>query len=120
MSGASRWMLPIRTTSFFLPRLPPASRTINPAESHLYRRVGGEDWQELRDGLPDAAGRHTAVLGAHPDKAGTFFAAWENDVFRSLDGGANWHSLGLDWPAESGPDGQCRINEICELAIAEG
>jgi hypothetical protein len=83
-----------------------------PAESHLYRRAGGSDWREIRDGLPEPGGRHTAVLGAHPDKAGTFFAAWENDVFRSTDGGVSWHPLGLHWPAE------CAINEICELAIA--
>jgi hypothetical protein len=85
-----------------------------PAESHLYRRVAGSDWEELREGLPNGGGRHTAVLGAHPEKAGTFFAAWENDVFRSIDGGASWCSLGLSWPRD------CRINEICELAVAEG
>ena len=98
----------------------PRQSHYQPAESHLYRRVGGSPWQELRDGLPDVRGRHTAVLGAHPDKAGTFFAAWENDVFRSTDGGATWHSLDLPWPTESGPDGRCRLSEICELAIADG
>ena len=84
-----------------------------PAESHLYRRVAGSPWEELHKGLPAPKGRHTAVLGAHPDQSGIFFAAWENAVYRSTDGGENWQSLGVLWPMDA------RINEICELAVVE-
>jgi hypothetical protein len=84
-----------------------------PAESYLYRRVSGSPWQELRDGLPKPAGRHSAVLAAHPSEPGTFFAAWERDVFRSINGGANWDRLDVTWPENS------RVSEICALAVAE-
>jgi hypothetical protein len=84
-----------------------------PAESHLYRRVANSPWQELRHGLPKPAGRHSAVLAAHPSEPGTFFAAWERDVFRSVDGGANWHRLDITWPENR------RVNEVCSLAVAE-
>ena len=42
-----------------------------------------------------------------------FFAAWERDVYHSVDGGASWYRLDVPWPEN------CRINEICALAIAE-
>jgi hypothetical protein len=84
-----------------------------PAKSYLYRRTGSSPWQELRDGLPKPAGRHSAVLAAHPSEPGTFFAAWERDVFRSVNGGANWDRLQVPWPEN------CRVNELCALAVAE-
>jgi photosystem II stability/assembly factor-like uncharacterized protein len=64
----------------------------DPAESYLYRRVKGAPWQQLHDRLPEPDGRHIAVLSAHPSEAGTFFAAWDRDVFRSVNGGASWHN----------------------------
>jgi photosystem II stability/assembly factor-like uncharacterized protein len=84
-----------------------------PAESYLYRRMAGSPWQELRDGLPKPSGRRTAVLATHPTEPGTFFAAWEHDVFRSVNGGSNWRRLDVPWPED------CRINELCALAVAE-
>jgi len=84
-----------------------------PAESYLYRRRGDSPWQELRDGLPKPAGRHSAVLAAHPNEPGTFFAAWERDIFHSVNGGASWHRLDIRWPEH------CRVNEVCALAVAE-
>jgi hypothetical protein len=82
------------------------------AESHLYRRAGS-DWQEIRSGLPAPTGRRTAVLAAHPNKAGWFYAVWENDVFYSTNGGAHWERLELDWPKGG------VFNEQCALAVAE-
>jgi hypothetical protein len=84
-----------------------------PAESYLYRRTAGSPWQQLRDGLPEPAGRRTAVLASHPREPGMFFAAWERDVYHSVDGGASFCRLDVPWPEN------CRINEICALAIAE-
>jgi BNR/Asp-box repeat protein len=83
-----------------------------PAESYLYRRTADSPWHELRDGLPNPAGRRTAVLAADPKAPGTFYAAWERDVFRSIDGGARWRRLNVAWPED------CRINELCALAVA--
>jgi hypothetical protein len=85
----------------------------DPPESYLYRRVKGAPWQELYDGLPEPAERHIAVLSAHPSEAGTFFAAWDRDVFRSVDGGASWHNLNVPWPRK------CRINQQCSLVSVE-
>ena len=84
-----------------------------PAESYLYRRTAGSPWQQLRDGLPNPVGRRTAVLASHPREPGMFFAAWERDVYHSVNGGASWDRLNVPWPEN------CRINEICALAIAE-
>jgi photosystem II stability/assembly factor-like uncharacterized protein len=84
-----------------------------PAESYLYRSSAGSPWQKLRDGLPNPAGCHSAVLASHPSEAGTFFAAWERDVFRSVNGGVTWDRLDIAWPEN------CRVNEVCALAVAE-
>jgi hypothetical protein len=85
----------------------------DPAESYLYRRVKEAPWQQLYDGLPEPSGRHIAVLSAHPSEAGTFFAAWDRDVFRSVDGGASWYTLNVPWPRK------CRINQQCSLVAVE-
>ena len=83
-----------------------------PAESYLYRRVAGSPWQKITSGLPDPHGRHTAVLAAHPSERGSFYAAWERDIFHSTDGGLNWERLNVSLPEN------VRVNEICEMAIA--
>jgi hypothetical protein len=85
---------------------------VNP-ESYLYRRAGVQAWERIERGLPSPAGRHSAVLVAHPTEPGTFFAAWERDVFRSVDGGASWERLDVDLPDSS------RVNEMCALVVAE-
>jgi hypothetical protein len=82
-------------------------------ESHIYRRRAASPWQEVRAGLPDSNGRHSAVVAAHPEKPGIFFAAWELDVFRSVDGGATWERLNASLPDRS------RINELCQMAVIE-
>jgi hypothetical protein len=82
-------------------------------ESHLYRRSAGSSWREIRDGLPDPQGRHSAVVAPHPNQPGIFFAAWERDVFRSVDSGVSWETLSAP------PLDDSRINELCQLAVAE-
>jgi photosystem II stability/assembly factor-like uncharacterized protein len=84
-----------------------------PAESYLYRRTAGSQWQQLHDGLPEPAGRRTAVLAAHPSQPGTFFAVWERDVFLSVNDGVSWRHLDVPWPED------LRVNELCALAVAE-
>jgi hypothetical protein len=68
-----------------------------PAESYLYRRTAGSLWQQVRDDLPKPAGRRTAVLASHPREPGIFFAAWERDAYRSVNGGASWDRLDVPW-----------------------
>ena len=46
---------------------------VNP-ESYLYRRAGVQAWERIERGLPSPAGRHSAVLAAHPTETGTFFS----------------------------------------------
>jgi hypothetical protein len=84
-----------------------------PAESFIYRRQANAPWQELRSGLPSPSGRRTAVLAAHPRRARTFFAVWEDDVFRSSDGGERWTKL--DSPELRGRP----FNELCALVVIE-
>ena len=63
-----------------------------PAESFIYHRQANKPWRVGGD-LPSPSGRRTAVLAAHPRRARTFFAVWEDDVFRSSDGGESWTKL---------------------------
>ena len=81
-------------------------------ESHIYRRTAGSPWREIRDGLPEPWGRHSPVVAAHPEKPGMFVAAWERDLFRSVDGGESWERLDVALPEK-------RINELCALAVVE-
>ena len=85
----------------------------DPAESFIYRRQANMPWHELGGDLPSPSGRRTAVLAAHPRRAKTFFAVWEEDVFRSSDGGECWTKL--ETPELSGR----RFNELCALIVVD-
>ncbi|MCG6155679.1 WD40/YVTN/BNR-like repeat-containing protein [Rubinisphaera margarita] len=78
---------------------PRQSHDVDEAESHLYRKHGDE-WELLHEGLPEGKGRRTALLAAHPKQAGTFFAAWEEELYRSTDGGQSWEEIEIPWPDE--------------------
>ena len=82
-------------------------------ESYVYRRAGEQPWEKIDRGLPGPAGQHSAVLAAHPIEPGTFFAAWERNIFRSADAGASWERLDVSLPEGS------RVNEMCALVVAE-
>ena len=69
------------------------------AESFLYRRTADGPWQVLHSGLPEPGGRRTAVLAAHPRETQTIFAAWENELYCTTNGGAHWQRLDVSWPA---------------------
>ena len=84
-----------------------------PAESHLYRRAANSAWKEVRNMPLSPAGRHTAILAAHPNEPGWFYAVWENDLLCSTDGGANWQKVEITWPMA------WVFNEQCALGIAE-
>jgi photosystem II stability/assembly factor-like uncharacterized protein len=84
------------------------------AESHLYRRVAGEVWHEVTDGLPPPRGTRTMVLASHPAEPHVFYAATrEGQVYRSADGGRSWEPLALSWP-----EGY-RIGNVEALVVAE-
>ncbi len=68
------------------------------AESFLYRRTADGPWQRLSEGLPDGQGRRAAVLATDHQTPGTFYAAWEGEIFQSTDHGVTWQSLPLQWP----------------------
>lgn len=69
------------------------------AESTIYRRSRGNEWVEVRDGLPPREGTNAAVLTWH---SGTFYAASNRGLFRSDDGGSSWqHMLDLDGRAQA-------------------
>jgi photosystem II stability/assembly factor-like uncharacterized protein len=82
-------------------------------ESYVYRRTGEQPWEKIDRGLPGPAGQHSAVLAAHPIEPGTFFAAWERNIFRSADAGASWERLDVSLAEGS------RVNEMCALVVAE-
>ena len=84
-----------------------------PAESFIYRRPANQPWRKLGGDLPSPSGRRTAVLAAHPRRAKTFFAVWEEDVFRSNDGGESWTKL--ETPELRGRP----FNEQCALSVVD-
>lgn len=69
------------------------------AESAIYRRAGSGPWQLVQEGLPPAQGTLASVLAVHDAEPGTFYAANNHGVFRSPDGGLNWETLPIPWPA---------------------
>jgi hypothetical protein len=86
---------------------------IQPAKSFIYRRQLTASWQELRGGLPSPTGRRTAVLAGHPRQARTSFAVWEDEVYRSSDGGDRWERL------ETPELGGRPFNELCALTVVD-
>lgn len=83
------------------------------AESFIYRRAANSVWRRVVDGLPDPTGRRSALLVAHPSEPATFFCVWEDDIFRSVDGGTSWAQLRVEWPQSF------RMGEARGLAAAE-
>lgn len=83
------------------------------AESTIYRRGAGENWWEVRDGLPAPPGTLAAVLAANPAEPGVFYAASNRGVYRSPDAGRTWAELAIDWPAG------CQGRRAHGLAVVE-
>lgn len=68
------------------------------AESAIYRRTNGSQWQQVRNGLPAPHGLLTSVLATHESEPGVFYAANNKGVFRSADAGSTWEELPIPWP----------------------
>jgi photosystem II stability/assembly factor-like uncharacterized protein len=68
------------------------------AESYVYRRAKGDDWELLRDGLPASKGTTISVVSASVAEAGVFYLVNNRGVYRSNDRGVSWHALGIPWP----------------------
>ena len=66
------------------------------AESAVYRKSGGGEWEEVDGGLPDGTGTTVSVLFA--STRGVFWAANNRGVYRSTDGGTRWERLAIPWP----------------------
>jgi hypothetical protein len=68
------------------------------AESSLYRRnERAEPWSSEVRGFPHAAGTLISILASNPSTGGEFFAANNRGVFMSVDSGAAWEKLEIDW-----------------------
>jgi photosystem II stability/assembly factor-like uncharacterized protein len=60
----------------------------------VYKSIdGGVTWRVKNNGLPDACNVLTIVVD--PTTTTTLYLGLDNGVYRSLDGGENWNSLGL-------------------------
>ena len=77
---------------------PQQAHALASAESALYRRSGGEPWQQVKEGFPPAPGLIASVLATHEDEAGVFYAANNKGIFRSPDAGSTWAELPIAWP----------------------
>lgn len=77
----------------------PRSAHSQPAESHVYRRDGGDAWDRVdADGLPTGRGVTRPVLAAAGP--GTAVAASNEGIFRTGDWGRSW-TLIADAPADA-------------------
>ncbi|WP_435064499.1 WD40/YVTN/BNR-like repeat-containing protein [Halobaculum sp. EA56] len=67
------------------------------AETYVYRRVGGSDWERLDGrGLPLGEGVTRPVLAAADP--GEFYALSNRGLYRTRDAGDSWAEVGVDWP----------------------
>jgi hypothetical protein len=77
---------------------PQQAHNLAAAESALYRRVGSNPWQQIREGLPSARGMLASVLATTEAEPGVFYAANNYGLFRSADAGVSWKELPIPWP----------------------
>lgn len=75
---------------------PRRAHTAGSAESYVYRRVDGGNWEHVTDGLPTGEGLLRPVL-ATTGEPGTFYAACNRGIFRSVDAGVSWDRLAVPW-----------------------
>lgn len=74
-----------------------AANTPGVADSYLYRRRDGGRWQRLDDrGLPMGEGVVRPLL-ARGRAAGVVYAATNNGLYRTADGGDSWSRLDIPW-----------------------
>lgn len=68
------------------------------ARSAVFRKVAGEPWRQVRDGLPPEAGTLASALAASPTEPGVFYAANNTGIYHSRDAGQRWAQLDIPWP----------------------
>lgn len=68
------------------------------AESVVVRKEGGQAWQVIQAGLPQAVGSTVFHLMADPHKANHFYAINNQGFYQSSDGGLTWEEIPLNWP----------------------
>ena len=76
---------------------PQQAHTLTTAESAIYRRTGGGQWQQAKNGLPPSRGVLASVLATNDAEPGTFYAANNKGIFRSVDAGITWEELPIPW-----------------------
>jgi hypothetical protein len=77
---------------------PQQAHAIMSAESALYRRSIGGQWQQVKDGLPPEHGMLASVLATNEAEPGVFYAANNKGLFHSVDRGVTWEELPIPWP----------------------
>jgi len=75
------------------------------AESYVYRRSGGSEWELTMSGLPQAGGTTASRFAVHPAEPGIIYAANNRGVFRSDDAGRSWRAIDVPWPRPGLSDG---------------
>ncbi|HEX6799637.1 MAG TPA: glycosyl hydrolase [Ktedonobacterales bacterium] len=68
------------------------------ARSGVFRKVAGEPWRQVRDGLPPEDGTLASALAASPAEPDVFYAANNTGLYHSRDGGQTWERLDIPWP----------------------
>ncbi len=76
---------------------PQQAHGLESAESAIYRRSGGNPWQKVSEGLPEARGMLASVLASNNAEPNVFYAANNKGVFRSGDAGSTWTELPISW-----------------------
>jgi hypothetical protein len=80
-------------------RGPQQAHSLPYAESAIYRRSDGDQWQQVQAGLPAPRGLLASVLAADEAEPGIFYAGNNQGIFRSGDAGISWEKLAIPWPS---------------------
>lgn len=70
------------------------------AFSTLYRKTGGGEWCEVRDGLPSTQGLVAPVLASNSEEPHVFYVLTNKGMYRSQDAGSSWEQLPVPWKEE--------------------
>ena len=70
------------------------------ASTVIVRRVEGQPWEVVSNGLPDPKGSSIFSLISHVSEPGVFYAVNNLGVFHSSDAGKTWERLDVAWPED--------------------
>lgn len=88
---------------------PGQAHTAGSAASGLYRRTGDGDWHETHTGLAEPEKVRARVVAADPSEPGVFYAAGDDGIYRSPDGGESWRRLEV---GRTGGSGASRVHGL--------